>query len=117
MNSQQKIQHFLMDSAVHYSMFQAMIEKASFHGTLQTVWDRCIKQQINVVACVPGSLKQRVIYGSGCQVGSIRIKTTAPNVSILILQMVKSNVAVVIRNIINMVCQNLRLSSIWLVLY
>tara|TARA_Y100000389_G_scaffold83976_1_gene80587 strand:- start:22590 stop:22886 length:297 start_codon:yes stop_codon:yes gene_type:complete len=98
-------------------MFQAMIEKASFHGTLQTVWDRCIKQQINVVACVPGSLKQRVIYGSGCQVGSIRIKTTAPNVSILILQMVKSNVAVVIRNIINMVCQNLRLSSIWLVLY
>lgn len=61
-----------------------MIENALFHGTLQTVWDRCLQQQICVVACVPGSLKQRVVYGSGYQIGSLRIKTFAPNTSILI---------------------------------
>jgi hypothetical protein len=73
---------------IRYTMFQAMIEDVDVGvGGLKTVWARCLRLEtdgmMEVYACVPGSLKQRVDFGSAYQVGSLHVKTTCPNVSLL----------------------------------
>lgn len=73
--------------AVRYTMFQAMVDGVDYGtGGLKTVWGRALTQRgIEVYACVPGSLKQRCVYGSGYQIGSLHVRTTQPRtVSILL---------------------------------
>ena len=73
--------------AVRYTIFQAMVDGVDYGtGGLKTVWGRALTQRgIEVYACVPGSLKQRCVYGSGYQIGSLHVRTTQPRtVSILL---------------------------------
>jgi hypothetical protein len=73
--------------ALRYTMFQAMVDGVDYGaGGLNTVWGRALTQRgIEVYACVPGSLKQRCVYGSGYQIGSLHVRTTQPRtVSILL---------------------------------
>ena len=63
-------------------MFQAMISDVDFD--LKQVWKICLDNDVNAYACVPGSLKQRVEYGSCFQIGSLHIKTVMPNLSLLL---------------------------------
>lgn len=72
---------------LRYTMFQAMVDGVDYGaGGLKTVWERALTQRgIEVYACVPGSLKQRCVYGSGYQIGSLHVRTTQPRtVSILL---------------------------------
>lgn len=72
---------------LRYTMFQAMVDGVGYGaGGLKTVWERALTQRgIEVYACVPGSLKQRCVYGSGYQIGSLHVRTTQPRtVSILL---------------------------------
>jgi hypothetical protein len=69
-------------AGIKYSMFQSMISVPTVD--LREVWRLCLDQGFEVYACVPGSLKQRIEYGSMFQVGSIHIKKKDPNLSILL---------------------------------
>jgi hypothetical protein len=77
-----------VDMDLRYTMFQAMVADVDYgSGGLKTVWERTIENDTvgEVYACVPGSLKQRCVYGSGYQVGSLHVRITRPrNVSMLL---------------------------------
>lgn len=71
-----------MANVIKYSMFQSMFSVPTVD--LREVWSICLDHEMDVYACVPGSLRQRIEYGSIFQVGSVHIKTKDPNLSILL---------------------------------